>query len=981
MLGATALRASAARADGRPSRSRRAGRQLLKTLPSAALASARASGALEVLFEVAWHRRRTSSARAPGLRRTRRARWYAGRRPSPTGCWHVSETNRLAIAVDDVHEIDEPSAALLAVLASQARRPSPLRGGHRRDRGVARRRGGPRGPRERLDDDRAGAADPRADRGAPRLAVRRRPEPRGRQRGRSSRLGGQPARVHRPGEAPDRQGRDRYEGGGWTLPARLDPSNLPGTAEDAIRDRIAALQPLARWLAEAQALANDQFSPRGLSPRCVRTWSPAGIDRAISELVSNQVLVGDGRQLRRWRTAGGPRRSSGRLDPGGARAAPPGAGRHLRGEDADRRRASPARGRSAGTRPGSRRRAPQGAHRMPRTSRSDRRSRRARSLPRSRARSAPPRRCSVPCARSTISASAWRRSASARRTPFTGASRPTGSSSSKRDSGLLLWRELAGDEPGARLKTRARSGRAEVRGDAGARPRLPAGRSGPGAVPLRGDLDRDRLAVAERRAARDACPACSSRSRRCRPSSPSCCRTRSRPASPGAAPSWSRRTRVTSSFTSDSARSRAPSSRTSMSCATRSPSPSGRSRRAWASPRRPPGSSSSRRTSCSRSTRCSSGRSSRCRWATRRAPSVIAGRPSSWRCRRAFARCSRRPFPPSWRRTRSPGTSAASSRSRRASRRSPTTYPGWRPYAELAEGQFQQLRGNLDAARAAFERCIALTAPDPDGKPRCNRRLATGRRRAISRRWSVSGATRRRRRYGEQAPGHLPDPRHRRPVARYLSRAGPGRSQARRLRRGPSRGWTRSSRPSRRWASQGLILGRSYEARARIAIWAGDDAALTEYADLTAREYRHGRRLAARSALGAADGRGAAGVEARARAPRGLRAEPGCRRICDLDRQMVSDSLRSSSSPQERASADAEAPLRGPGRDRRLPVSRSADTGLTLAASQRERGAAGGSARVSRRVPRARALRERRRDRRVSSMTWAPAPARPHFRR
>ena len=45
-------------------------------------------------------------------------------------------------------------------------------------------------------------------------------------------------------------------------------------------------------------------------------------------------------------------------------------------------------------------------------------------------------------------------------------------------------------------------------------------------------------------------------------------------------------------------------------------------------------------------------------------------------------------------------------------------YPGWRPYAELAEGQFQQLRGNLDAASAAFERCIAMTSPDPSGRPR-----------------------------------------------------------------------------------------------------------------------------------------------------------------------------------------------------------------------------------------------------------------------
>ena len=86
-----------------------------------------------------------------------------------------------------------------------------------------------------------------------------------------------------------------YEGGGWTLPLRLDPSDLPGTAEDAIRDRLAGLQPLARWLAEAQAFAKDQF--RREDYRLLRPdTEPALVDRAISELVSHQVLVGDGRQ-------------------------------------------------------------------------------------------------------------------------------------------------------------------------------------------------------------------------------------------------------------------------------------------------------------------------------------------------------------------------------------------------------------------------------------------------------------------------------------------------------------------------------------------------------------------------------------------------------------------------------------------------------------------------------------------------------------
>jgi hypothetical protein len=40
--------------------------------------------------------------------------------------------------------------------------------------------------------------------------------------------------------------------------------------------------------------------------------------------------------------------------------------------------------------------------------------------------------------------------------------------------------------------------------------------------------------------------------------------------------------------------------------------------------------------------------------------------------------------------------------------------------------------------------------------------------------------------------------------------------------------------------SCGLVLGASYEARTRIAIWAGDHELATHFAQLTANEYRHG---------------------------------------------------------------------------------------------------------------------------------------------
>ena len=74
-------------------------------------------GALEVLFETPRRLRRRAPPEAPGLRRTPTCRGSERQKALSDWVLHVSETNRLAIAIDDAHEIDEPSAALLAVLA------------------------------------------------------------------------------------------------------------------------------------------------------------------------------------------------------------------------------------------------------------------------------------------------------------------------------------------------------------------------------------------------------------------------------------------------------------------------------------------------------------------------------------------------------------------------------------------------------------------------------------------------------------------------------------------------------------------------------------------------------------------------------------------------------------------------------------------------------------------------------------------------
>jgi tetratricopeptide (TPR) repeat protein len=166
-------------------------------------------------------------------------------------------------------------------------------------------------------------------------------------------------------------------------------------------------------------------------------------------------------------------------------------------------------------------------------------------------------------------------------------------------------------------------------------------------------------------------------------------------------------------------------------------------------------------------------------------------------------------------------------------------FEGWIPVSHLAQGHFERLRGNPEAALSAYERCLALSSPDPqkpwasiaswpraiagyievlielgrfeDAKLQGERALTIGRERGLA----VA----------------LHD------IARALAlveaKLGDYTSATARL--------SEVIAQQLELGVSGLNLGASYEARARIAIWAGDTAAVEEYAALTAREYRHGR--------------------------------------------------------------------------------------------------------------------------------------------
>ncbi|HEX4336156.1 MAG TPA: serine/threonine-protein kinase [Polyangiaceae bacterium] len=90
-------------------------------------------------------------------------------------------------------------------------------------------------------------------------------------------------------------GKVRYDAGTWTLPERLDATDLPGTAEAAIRARIRNLSPLSRFLAEAQALSlTSSLERQKYALLCPD--EPAGrVERAVTELLAQQIFTTDGR--------------------------------------------------------------------------------------------------------------------------------------------------------------------------------------------------------------------------------------------------------------------------------------------------------------------------------------------------------------------------------------------------------------------------------------------------------------------------------------------------------------------------------------------------------------------------------------------------------------------------------------------------------------------------------------------------------------
>jgi hypothetical protein len=164
---------------------------------------------------------------------------------------------------------------------------------------------------------------------------------------------------------------------------------------------------------------------------------------------------------------------------------------------------------------------------------------------------------------------------------------------------------------------------------------------------------------------------------------------------------------------------------------------------------------------------------------------------------------------------------------------------GWVPFQHLGDGHYRRLRGDLEGAREAYERCLALATPDPNvpARPIAAWPMATAALvdtlvqldRAEEAKALAQHAL------AECVRREIGPPSH--DIVRALALAegtlGEHAQAAARL-----DGLLEMQRAR---GVTGLMLGASYEARARVAIWAGDHAGVERFALLTAEQYRHGR--------------------------------------------------------------------------------------------------------------------------------------------
>jgi tetratricopeptide (TPR) repeat protein len=183
-------------------------------------------------------------------------------------------------------------------------------------------------------------------------------------------------------------------------------------------------------------------------------------------------------------------------------------------------------------------------------------------------------------------------------------------------------------------------------------------------------------------------------------------------------------------------------------------------------------------------------------------------------------------------------------------------HAGWLPYKWLAQGYFEQTRGRLEDALAAFERGLSETSP-PQGNGWL--RLEATSMEVLVQLGRVAEARTRGERALElcmRAGIRAASWPIQRALALVEAKVGDYEGASQRL-AGVITEMTALG-------ATGLELGATYEARTRIAIWHSDEDAIVEFARRTAKEYRYGQgsSLAARyeRLMNEARGRGVAAL-------------------------------------------------------------------------------------------------------------------------
>ncbi|HKU41203.1 MAG TPA: AAA family ATPase [Polyangiales bacterium] len=205
----------------------------------------------------------------------------------------VSRSHPLVVAVDDVHRIDEPSAAVLAAVADKAQRGDVFvlltSLAPERDAGFAMEVLASRC--ERLDltplsreqtqllfGSLFGDADHLDMLAGEVFSIAQ----------------GSPGQSMQLAQHLVDRAVLKYSAGNWILPAKLAASDLPRSAEAAIRARVSQLSEPARFLAEAHALACDETLSRDAYAALRPDLDSRELGAAIGELLAAQALVENG---------------------------------------------------------------------------------------------------------------------------------------------------------------------------------------------------------------------------------------------------------------------------------------------------------------------------------------------------------------------------------------------------------------------------------------------------------------------------------------------------------------------------------------------------------------------------------------------------------------------------------------------------------------------------------------------------------------